>query len=327
MNRSQLIVVLFAMLTVGTLFQSCGNVLDFGSKETSSQAPRGNGDFYTGKTDMYAYFDANTPCANVGNQGRPFPNRQIQYYPDLGAAFLVRENCKDLEPLQLGASDYRYDAGANTIAYQGQIYNLQTDPEEWNKIPLACPVGMSPTGAMATNAFNSPMQITAPGWSMNPGIQSYLFGSLEALPRYRVQRTDANYLEHWRRTSQYVPLNANQQYSISFLVSQGNTSAASIMYWDTDTYQFVVRLDFLTGVPVISYQPGFAPGSITATAQPYGNGYNLTVFFVTPPTTGAPEIGVTPTYTHVGPTAPPGALGDYLHVTAGGLRQVNAYCN
>lgn len=304
-------------------FQNCDMV---GKKyKPSAPTPRGNGDFYTGKTNVYAYFDAVAPCSSVSSAGRPFPNRLIQYNSESNTAYLVRDACNDLEPVLIPVADFLVDLSANTISYQGQEFDLQPNFSPFNIMPLACPAPLTRIAASApTNFIAGELNLSPPVWTQNSGIESSMFGTIEALPRFQVRRNDSTFLEFWRRLSQYVPLEPGR-YAVSFLVSQGNTSSATIAYWDTDNHEFVAHVDFATGQAVVTNIVGF-PGGVTATVAPYGVGYNLTVFFDKTTPLSSPEIGVAPTnYVALNPQA--GQVGDFVYMTAGSVRKVSDYCN
>lgn len=308
------------------LFTSCDSLIKT-KGDPSSRAPKGNGDFYAGKTSIYTYTDPAAPCAQVGASGQPFANRQIQYNAATLAAYLVRDNCADLEPVLLPPADYVVDPIAQTISYQGQSFALQNDFTDEDIVPLACPAGLTPNGLRPANLFASSLNLTGGPWSINPGITSSLFGSISALPRFQIFRNDPALLDFYRRISQYPTLPGATQYAISFLVSQGNTDSATIFYWEANGREAVGHLDFATLQTQITYQPGFNPGEVSISATPYGNGYMLTMFLLKTSASSAPEIGISATNYDPLRNPEPGNVGDFLNATAGHLHRVSDYCN
>ncbi|MGE4131859.1 MAG: hypothetical protein AB7F86_09470 [Bdellovibrionales bacterium] len=315
-------VVLFS-----ALFQSCDNNVKLKGKDRASVTSRqGNGDFYGGKVEIYTYSDRATPCAQLDLKGNPFPNRQIQYSAATDTAYLVRSACTDMEPVSIPNGQFSYNPVEQSISYQNQVFNLQTDFSDLNIIPARCPAPMQPF-TTAANILTAGLNFSDPSWTPSPGIRVDLFGTIAALPRYQVFRNDPNLLEFYRRISQKIAIPGGVRYAASFLLSRGNTGSASFIYWDTDAYEIDAHLDLTTGVATITNLVGFQAAQVSLIAEPYGAGYNITLFFEKPAASGnsVPDLGVAPTnYVNMVPQR--GQLGDYLYATAASLRVVDDYC-
>jgi hypothetical protein len=311
-------IFIFLMLLV-VPYQNCSSKIQFLGPSQKSQMSGGNGDSYSGKPGTFLYFDHAAQCTKLDKNGQPFPNSQIFVTGTI--ASLVRVDCHDIEPIVLDPSTYTLDAVTGTVVYQGRTFDYQTDLTVYVKTDIPCPSGMSPiANAMPTNMINDALQ-----WSSSNWISGYnsvaLFGSIEALPRYRIERTDPLRLENWRRVSQLKFLVAGEMYAFSTVLLPGNTDNAILHYYYGDSNQFGVNVNIPTGATQFSHNIGM-PG-VTAASSPYGAGRLVTVFFTAPVGANGSDVGVATS----NPTSMPASVGDYVYATAGSLQLVNSYCN
>ncbi len=309
-------------LAIVLYFQACDTRIR--TEGTQSSSTQNNGDFYTGKPGIYTQVDAQTKCSQLSLNGNPFPNRIVQYDPQARRALLVRENCSDIETQVLAESTYSFSSDGLSLVYQGVSFAFQVDESEFNLISPVCPPGRTRLASTPVNfnLLSSPLHLSQPAWMPNPGIETFLYGSLEALPRYAVRRMAGGPFDHFRRVSQYLVLGRSRELALSFLVEPGNTPSASIMVWEGGD-ELIAFLDFATGTAGITYSNGLVSPSVSV--QRYDTGYHFTVFFTTTATArGTAEIGVAPNRSPNGPEI--GQAGDFIYVTAAALHHVSDYC-
>lgn len=309
-------------LAIVLAFQACDSRIRTDGTN-SGASTQNNGDFYTGKPGIYTQVDPQKKCTQLSLNGNPFPNRIVQYDAVLRRALLVRDNCADQEPVEIPQSSYSISADGNSLTYQGQDFAFQADASEFNLAGLICPPGRVVMNSSPVNLFQSSLHLVAPAWDLNPGIESFLFGTIEALPRYAIRRLASGPFENWRRISQRPSLDANVEYATSFLVEPGNTDYATFVF-HVPPSELVVDLNFTTGTAGITFSQGW-PVTPSVVVNRYDTAYHVNVFFTPVSATGAQsEIGVTSGRNPNGPA--PGQAGDYIYATAGTLHRVNDYC-
>lgn len=309
------LVSLFLFFTVFGLiatFQNCARLPFFsGSEEPSPLAQRGNGDSYDGKPTYFLPVEPGNPCNRLAASGKPFPSRQIFFMN--GTYSLVRNQCRDIDPIPLMASEFSYNSSTDTLTYQGQAFRVQADLSEFNQAPIVCSGGRQPVGP---NIFETPMDLSGPEWRiMHPEIPAVLAGSLSALPLFSIAVVDGSLLEDWRRVSQQVMLTPGSNYVVSFLLKSGSVNTASILYYESNNSTFRVGVDMGAGSANVFDTIGVP---VSVVSQPYGNGQAVSVSF-TAGGNGA-DIGVAP-------WRPAGngfySVGDSIFATAAALHRCN----
>ncbi|MGE4130151.1 MAG: hypothetical protein AB7F86_00855 [Bdellovibrionales bacterium] len=318
-GRNIALAILFLSLITAE-FQACTNKF----KTQGPGRTQNNGDFYTGKTESYAFSKANEPCKEIGRLGRPFPNRSIQYSAEDRSAVLVRENCTDIEPATIPPDQIQVSADGASIVFQTQSFNVQKDPGEFDVVPKTCPTGMILSGLEPANQMASPNVFTAPFWQSHEGIVPSLFGSLQALSRYQIRRLNSP-LEFWRGLYQTQSLSGSTDYAVSFLVSRGNTNAATInLQGPTSNYQVTTLLDFDTGLMIVPWVIGY--NSVSTSAVPYGSGYVVTIFFNSAGAAGIHGFSVSSARLVAGLRDEFGQPGDFVYVASASLHPIASYC-
>lgn len=322
MVRTLLLGVALALLVS---FQNCTNVTRFKSEPQSDTQLSGNGNGYGGKPIYFENFNPSQRCPGTSVLGNPFPNRMI--FATSVAVTLVRDNCQDLEPVVIPPSEYTYDATGQFIVYQGQQFNVRADLSEYNRIPALCPGNRVPNGASPANMLVSPLDLTAAPWTQENTAVS-LHGSIEALPRFRVEHSGPA-LEAWQRVRQRVNIAAGTDYAVTFLASPGSLNLAYFVYWVDDgtgntRYSLDINIDLLTGLVTYNNGPFQGPGitNVSIKTQRYGAGYAFTVFF-RQLTSETGDVGISGTNGVFGGTMP---LGSYIYATAADVKPVDAYC-
>ena len=255
-------------------------------------AMNGNGDSYSGKPVFFNAAESGNPCNRLSNQGHPFPSQQI--FAINGVYSLVRENCHDIVPRALDVSSLQISADGTSLQYQGHSFALQNDLTEFNQVPVVCSSGKSIDTVMG-NLFFSPLNLAESVWRVHPEITAQLDGSIEALPKFRVEVTDAQALEDWRRVSQNANLSPKTDYVTTFLLQAGSSDLASISYNELPAGQFVVVVYLRNVQAWIQYQTGAANPVVTS-VQRYGDAVAVSVAFTSSASMNGPggDIGVAP---------------------------------
>ncbi len=315
--------LIFPLMTVGLLFfvinsyQACSKT-SFLDLTQQSEVAGGNGDTYSGKVSYFLHVDSQSPCSKVSLSGKPLPNRQIFF--DGQRYSLVRDECQDIEPIFLNPKDLILEPLA--ITYQGERFDESPDLSEYLAFSPLCPDSRSPrTVDFAADLFRSRLDLTGRGWVRQNIFNIGLFGSFEALPLWKLERSDPARLEDWQRLSQNPTLKPNTDYTFSALMKEGNSEEAIIHYHNTDAMQFGLIFNLREGSWRIHHSIGFST-AVRGAIQPYGKGYLVSIFFRTPAgLSGDPEIGFT-SFRSSGVL-----LGDYIYATVPGLNETNNLCN
>lgn len=326
-NRLSLLgITVVILIAISIQFQSCGKAEFSEARSGSATITKhevGNGDFYAGKPQSFNYFDPRQPCLESSIATNVLPNRQIQIKEE-GPIFLVRDACRDIDPAPISRDVIAFGQDLTNFTFEGQAFVAQADPLAFDILPTQCPTGLTATGSKPANLFVNPLSLDALEWT-RPGLLAELFGSVLAMPRYRVARSDASNLEFYRRISQKFSLDPGTRYAVNFVIAQGNTNSASIIHWDTGLNAFDVRLDFASGTLSQESMSGFTDGGATTRVSRLGSAYLSSVFFTAPPNVGAIEIGVTPT-NYVAGSPQNGQVGDHIFVSGASMYRVADYC-
>lgn len=331
MNNWLALVALTVVMVVG--FQNCSAPKQFGSKSSSNTQMSGHGEGYSGKPDLYEFFDSRQPCSRRDRIGRPLPNFQIFYQPKAGTAtrapHLVRRTCQDIDPVEINPSEITV-SGTNAIAYQGMSFSGYSPSGDFDVVASACPAGKSPiAGATRRNLMVSSLNWTnvANGaWFWHQGVGANLFGTIQSLPSYLIVRNDPNALNGYERASQFLNLQPNTDYVFSFVARAGTVMGATARLTRgsiAPNYEgLAVDFNFLTGTASIRSNSGLPPATVTMV--PFGNGYLCTVYFRTTSMASfqAPiEIGVGPMDANYVAN-----VDDSVIATAAQLESVSEFC-
>jgi len=311
MRKNLVSILILAAFGLVVAFQNCSRLPIFSSSEPAPLARRGNGDSYAGKPTYFLPVESGNPCNRLAASGRPFPTRQIFFMN--GAFSLVRNQCRDIDPVPLAAGEFSYDSATETLTYQGQAFRIQDDLSEFNQAPVVCSGGRQPVGP---NLFETPMNLSGPEWRvMHPEIPAALAGSLSALPLFSIAVINGSMLEDWRRVSQQVMLAPGSNYVVSFVLKGGSLNTASILYYENDNATFRIGVDIGAGSAAVFDTVGIP---VSVVSQPYGSGQAVSASF-TAAGSGA-DVGVAP-------WRPAGngfySLGDSIFATAAGLHRCN----
>jgi hypothetical protein len=289
---NKFLAIVFATAGIAS-YQACGPTRFFDSdtvaKTTKSD---GNGDSYSGKLGYYNSSEQNNPCQRMSSSGHPFPEKQIFFMN--GSYSLVRDRCQDITPVPLNSAAIQIDPMTQDLSYQGKSYAHKTDLSEFNQVPVVCPAGKT-LDIVSGNLFASPLNLTSSVWMSHPEIPAKLAGSIEALPNFLVQVTDAAKLENWRRVSQSIMINPSTTYVTSFLIKAGTQSLATIAYNELPEGQFTVIVDLANAQASVFWQDGTSNPIVTS-VQRYGAGVAVSVAFTSSANTNgvAGDIGVAP---------------------------------
>lgn len=325
--------LVFAALLLS--FQNCGHPVGFQGNSSETQYS-GNGSGYSGKPDQFRHFDTNQPCTQVDRNGKPLPKEEIFFQPATSGTskipFLVREQCQDIAPQMVSSVDLIFSPTADyEFTYKNKLFSSQNPPGDFDVVASRCPAGTSPrNGAVRTNLIVSAQdwsrQVSAQGWSQHLGIGVSLNGSLNSLPSYLIVRNDANYLEEFRRLSQFMTLQRSTQYALSFLGRAGSVDSARFRFFrdvgtDPQDESLTVDFNFLTGVATIVSNANLAAAQVTMV--PVANGFLCSVYFTTSGTgdQSISDIGISPTGLNF-----MGQVGDSVFGTAAQLERVTDFC-
>lgn len=324
---------LFAMAVIMVVgFQNCSAPKRFGSQGSNTQMS-GHGEGYSGKTELFAYFDSRQPCSKFDRYGRPLPNFQIFYQLKAGstirAPHLVRKTCQDIDPLEIDPKEITA-SDSSSITYQGMTFGELTTNGDFDVVASSCPAGKSPiAGAVRKNIFVSAFDwtnLSNGAWFWHQGVIANLYGTIQSLPSYVISRNDPAALNGYERASQFHNLQPSTDYVFSFVARPGTVNGATVRATRgsiaPDYEGLAVDFNFQTGTASVRNNTGL-PGA-TATMVPFGNGYLCTLYFRTTSMTAftAPmEIGVGPM--DAGYVA---RVGDSVIATAAQLEPVSEFC-
>lgn len=322
-KKVQMIWVVLVASALGTIaFNNCTGAT-FSSVSLQSANTGGSGDYYTGKPGYFLQHEETNPCSQIDTTGARFPNRQI--FAQGGNPFLVRDNCQDIEPLAIPVGEIQIFNGGDRLVYKGQSFAIEPDLSKFDVADLSCPAGLSPSGATPVNLFASPLNWSAPEWTwVRPEINAVLFGSLNALPRFRIEVSsqDPSVLFDWYRLGQVTKaLKPVTQYTSQFFLSKGNTQGAKIIYYEGSHGSFEVSVDLTTGA-TNSTTSGILLTEVNSV--PSGVGYLINITFKTSAQVAAGDFGVAPS--RLGPDYSV-QIGDFVYGTAAKWFEVDSFCN
>jgi len=328
-TRLGAIAIAFGLLIPG--FQNCSQPASSGYSSPKPQLS-GNGDGYSGKTDLFRRYDPQMPCPQVGRDGKSLPNEQIFYQMTtlggLKEPYVVRENCADIAPKP--APEAKPDITGNLV-FQGRTLAGYQRNNDFQVLAAQCPAGKTPIpNAARTNLIvNSQDWTEQPvyqGWMWHSGMAALLNGSIMSLPAYQIVRTDAAFPEEWRRISQVKRLESNTQYSFSFIAKTGTRDVINVRYYRLDDATgneeyIIVDFNLNAGTYKIRLNDHLPPAQVTMV--PVGDGYFCTVHFTTSAKANEwySDLGF-------GPTALNGAtrVGDSVYATAAQLEKTSGFC-
>ncbi len=311
-QRPTLLLFLFVLMLP---FQNCTktNTTDI-QKNSSATRASGTGDGYGGMT-VYSYRALNSPCSDIGTDGQPFPNAQILV--DKRAAQLVRDNCNDLPPAAISATDFQVFSNG-TLAYKGTSFKAQP-LNEFEVAASACPTGRTPlAGITRQNLFAMPLNLAADPWGTVGGVSTVLDGVIAGLPSYRVTRTQDANAANWLRQDQFVNLDPNTQYAFSFFARSGSNKALRLMMYDSvpRVISGEISLDLYIGGVLNSSFQGLT--QVSTSVRPLGQeGYFFTVYMTTPSFVRGLDIGFAADDLNTGAS---------VLVTGPELEKVSSYC-
>lgn len=304
------------ILLIGTLlatiaFQACSGI-SFHRPDSQILKSEGNGDGYTGKPSPYNYKDPLAMCLEKGANGEPLPNAQIFVFPS-GGVQLVRENCADIPPRPLLASEYSFDASGN-IMYQNQVYQLTPIQTGFEIVAAACPAGRTLLpNPDRRSLIGAPVDLQSSAWA-HQGLTVSLLGSLASLPLYQVQRTDPAMLEGWRRLNQSLNLNGNETYVFSFFAKPDANERLLFTSFFANYHDLRVEFDLSNGNAFVQSSSGIK--TLTTQTTAFAGGLYINVYFElnanSPANIGIASVGTT--------------LGSSVAATAVQLERVANFC-
>jgi hypothetical protein len=307
----------FVGLVLG--FQNC-SLVDFAGRSSSSG---GNGESYTGKPTYYDYKNASQPCSQTSRTGQPFPNRQI--FLQNGVFTLVRDACADVTPRALAAGEFTFDFVTDTLVYQGQTFNPRADLTDFNVVPLICPVGRTVNNTNPPNIYQQPLELSSAPWmNTHPQIPAALDGSIEALPRFRVEVTSTNPADwfDWMRVGQQPLVVPSTEYAVSFLL-QPRTLNRAVLYYDENNGSYIAfGVDLIAQTVTMNAYQGVTNPSYDL--RRYGQSLLLTVFFRSSGGAVQGDTGIAPWRgNHMDQSV---VRGDSIFAAAAAFRTVSSYC-
>lgn len=305
--------VFLSLMLCAFSFQNCTHQNFHGDAQNTPFNSASNGDSYPGKPGYYLQDDPNNPCHQLSKLGNPFPKNEI--FLSGGKYSLVRENCRDIEPVMIDPSQITVNPD-DTIAFNGSTYNPRADLSEYDKTAPACKSGQSINMALG-NLYANPLDLSAPVWQTHPEFPAALSGSISALPRHLVGFNNPAYLDDWERVSQYPVMSNGKDYVVSFLIEKGSVGYASIQYAGRND-QFVVVIDLNAGTSYTEWTKGNP--NVSSSVKPYDAGYVLSVYFTSDASGPNGDIGVSA----YKPTPDNRmSVGDYIYAAAASLYECN----
>lgn len=207
-------------------------------------------------------------------------------------AELVREGCRDIPPKPVSMRDISF-ASAKRLLYRSRAFDLFS-PGDLGLIAASCPTGFKALDSVRrTNLVASPFDLANPlEWGSLSGMLARLDGSLGGLPAFLLTRTQDATNEPWLRTDQFVPLEPNKSYAISFLGKPSSSGDARLwMYHDQpDATEAIFVWDLATGELKESSATGLI--QVSSTSVPFAEGRFFTVYFTTPSQMEGLDIGL-----------------------------------
>lgn len=303
-------------------FNNCSKKVQFESTKINYN---GNGDAYEGKLTRYSHYDS--PCAEVGKNGQPLPNRQIYLfgdYPNIKAQ-LVRDNCTDRDvPLELDISQVTFSgpSGTGDLLYAGASFQVLQQKGDFDVVAAECPAGRTPLSSPSrVNLLASSQNLSdSNAYMPTDGISATLNGSLASLPRYEILRNDPNFTDFWRRVGQVLPLPAGKTYAFTFLAKESSSQWAGFSFYEAMDYTFSLSVNLLTGQ--VRDDGNVGVPNVQTVSRLFGGGRLITIYFTTPKPAAYAAVGVYPSAA----TGQPNKYLDSIHATALQLVDVANFC-
>ena len=178
-------VAIFALAFAASMaaFQNCSKV-DMRS-DGAAALNSGNGEGYSGKPTHYVYKDPLNPCA-ADASGVPLSNADLF---DDGQLKLVRQNCADVAPRALAASEYAISGDGRAISFAGATFAPAASDAGPSLFAPRCPAGRALiANAVPANLFADSQNLLGLAWFRHLGIGVSLEGSIAGLPFFSIAR-------------------------------------------------------------------------------------------------------------------------------------------
>ncbi|MGE4132506.1 MAG: hypothetical protein AB7F86_12760 [Bdellovibrionales bacterium] len=281
-----------SFLTPILLYNNCTGQKFSTNSSREQLSLSGNGDGYSGKTEIYSHYSAQNPCVEKALSGGPLPNAQI--FRSANRLDLVRKACQDIPAQALNSADVSPQPNGS-LQYQGRDYTPQY-VGLFDVKTTKCPTGfVAKSQPVHASVLEAPLDMeNTLIWDYKDSMNAALTSSFSGMPAFSITRTLDASTQNWLRISQYQLLQKNTYYALSFFARAASSRSIALNVYDSNPsiHHGYASWNLDTGVGQIDDQ--VAMTNVSLASEPVAGGYYLTFYFQTPDFTRGLDMGFAP---------------------------------